>query len=146
MRNFRIAAISVLGTAALLAPAGTAFANTTTQHNGHVASAAMAQANAGHEQTVKQLMHNTNYTPIIRTYTPKPTRTKGFTGYERIIVKSPKGTSPVAGYFKLSDADASSVIVTSARTDLKLNAYVVNLKFPGEQGNPGKLTVTTVSR
>jgi hypothetical protein len=146
MRNFRIAAISVLGTAALLAPAGTAFANTMTTQSPHIASATVLKANTASQKTVKQLIHNTSYTPMIRQYTPKPTSTKGFNGYQQIIVKSPKGTTPVAGYFKLTGAASGSVVVTSARVDLKQNAYVLNLKFPGEQGNPGHLTVTTISR
>lgn len=149
MRNFRLTATALIGTAALLVPAGTAFAanaHAATTSNPQAVSAALAKANAQNERTTKQLMGNTSYTPIIRTYTPKPTSTKGFTGYEQIVVKSPKGTTPVAGYFKLSNAQQSSVIVTSANVDLKQNAYVINLKFPGEQGNLGQLKVTTVSR
>ncbi len=148
MKNLRIAAVSVLGAPALLAPAGTAFAATTAQQatTPHVASAAVLKTNTNNQQLVTKLMHNTNYTPVIRSYTPKPTTTKGFNGYETIVVKSPKGTSPVAGYFKFTGAANGSVVGPSARADLKQNAYVLNLKFPGEQGNPGKLTVTTISR
>jgi hypothetical protein len=148
MRNFRLTATTLL-TAALLVPAGTAFAansHVKTTANTPAVSSALQKNNAQNEKIAKQLMGNTKYTPVIRTFTPKPTSTKGFTGYEQIIVKSPKGTTPVAGYFKLANAQQSSVIVTSAKVDLKQNAYVINLKFPGEQGNPGKLIVTTVSR
>ncbi len=52
-------------------------------------------ANAQNHKQVKKLLGNTSYTPLIRTFTPKPTSTKGFNGYERIVVKAPKGTGPV---------------------------------------------------
>lgn len=149
MRNLRLTATALLGSAAMLVPAGTAFAanaHAATTPNPQAVSSVLAKSNAQNERTTKQLMRNTSYTPIVRTYTPKPTTTKGFTGYQQIIVKSPNGTAPVTGYFKLANAQQSSVIVTSARVDLQKNAYVINLKFPGEQGNPGKLIVTTVSR
>jgi hypothetical protein len=111
-----------------------------------IASPATTKANARNERTVKHLIHNTSYTPIIRQFTPKPTSTKGFNGYETIIVKSPKGTSPVVGYYKLTGEDAGAVAVMSAKVDLRQNAYVLKLAFPGEQGNPGKLIISTISR
>jgi hypothetical protein len=106
----------------------------------------VAKQNAAAERLTKKLLGSTSYTPVIRTFTPKPTTTKGFTGYATIVVKSPKGTTPVVGYFTRSGGESCSVVVTSAGVALDRNAYVVKLKFPGEQGNPGKLKVTLISR
>jgi hypothetical protein len=107
---------------------------------------AVVKRNAAAERQTKKLLGNTSYTPVIRTFTPKPTATRGFTGYETIVVKSPKGTSPVVGYFTQSGGESCSVVVTSAGVALGRNAYIVKLKFPSEQGNPGKLKVTLISR
>jgi hypothetical protein len=92
------------------------------------------------------LLKSTSYTPIIRTFTPTPSSTKGFTGYQTIAVKSPKGTAPVVGHFQLTGNAPCSVVVTSAKVVLSQNAYLVTLKFPGEQGKTGSLKVTLVSR
>ncbi len=107
---------------------------------------AVLKMNAAAERQTKKLLGNTSYTPVIRTYTPKPTATTGFTGYETIVVKSPKGTAPVVGYFTQSRSEPCSVVITTAGVSLARNAYVLKLKFPGEQGNPGKLKVTLISR
>jgi hypothetical protein len=109
-------------------------------------SKSVAKQNAAAERQAKKLLGNTKYTPLIRTFAPKPSSTKGFTGYETIVVKSPKGTTPVVGYFARKGGEACSIVVTSAGVSLSGNAYVVKLKFPGEQGSPGKLKITLVSR
>jgi hypothetical protein len=147
MRNFRLAIISLVGGALVLILAATALAASPhANSNCQTTSQALLKRNMTNQQTTSKLMHNTSYTPIIRKFTPKATSTKGFTGYQTILVKSPKGTSPVAGYFKLTGAQQCSVVVSSARISLKQSAYVLNLKFPSEQGNPGSLSVTLVSR
>ena len=140
--------ISGLTAAAALALAGTAMAAPVASHAAKVphTSQRVLTTNAQNQKQVKKLIGNTSYTPIVRTLTPKPTSTKDFNGYQRIVIKSPKGTGPVVGSFRLTGANPSSVIVTSAQIVQKQNAYVINLKFPGEQGNPGTLMVTTVSR
>ena len=56
-------------------------------------------ANTQNQKQVKKLIGNTSYTPIVRTFTPKPTSTKDFNGYQRIVIRSPKGTGPVVGSF-----------------------------------------------
>lgn len=111
-----------------------------------VTAKAVARQNAAAKHLAKRLLGNTSYTPLMRTFTPKPSSTKGFTGYETIVVRSPKGTSPVVGYFTRKGGEACSLIVTSAGVSMSHNAYVVKLKFPGEQGNAGKLRITLVSR
>lgn len=111
----------------------------------HSTSRAVMTGNAKAEKTTKKLLANPNYTPLTRTYTPAPTSHVKFVGYETIEVKAPKGTAPVSGYFELSGADPCSIIVTSAQVVLGRNAYVVKLKFPGEQGSAGNLKVTLVS-
>jgi hypothetical protein len=138
----------------LIAAAGLALGGTAFAAAPIAASAATNQgtsktvlaANKQNEKQVKKLLGNKNYTPVIRTYTPKPTSTKGFTGYETIVVGAPKGTTPVVGYFTLKGEQPSSVVVTAANVQLKRSAYVVKLKFPGEQGKTGKLKVTLISR
>lgn len=107
---------------------------------------AVLKQNAAAERQTRKLLGNTSFTPLIRTFTPKPTSTTGFNGSETIIVKSPKGTTPVVGYFTRKGGQPCSVVVTSASVVLARNAYVLKLKFPGEQGNAGKLKVTLVSR
>ena len=108
--------------------------------------AAVLKANSKAEQQVTKLLKSTSYTPVIRTFTPKPSSTKGFTGYETITVKSPKGTAPVVGSFKLTGNAPCSVVVTSAKIALSSNSYQMTLKFPGEQGTTGSLKVALISR
>jgi hypothetical protein len=111
-----------------------------------VTAKAVVNQNAVAERQTKKLLGNTSYTPVIRTFRPKPTATRGFTGYATIVVKSPRGTSPVVGYFTRTGGEPCSVVVISAGVALDRDAYIVKLKFPGEQGNPGKLKVTLISR
>lgn len=149
MRTHRLILTSLLGASMLATPTAAALGAAPRAANKpscQAVSSALLKRNATNERTAKRLMHNTNYTPIVRTYTPKPASAARFNGYETITVKSPKGTSPVVGYFQLSGARQCSVVVTSAKIALQQKAYVVKLKFPGEQGNPGHLTVGLVSR
>ena len=149
MRKHRLILTSLLGASMLVTPTTAALGAATraaTKSPCRTVSSALLKSNAANQRTAKRLMHNTSYTPIVRTYTPNPTSSAGFDGYQTIMVKSPKGTSPVVGYFKLSGAQQCSIVVTSAKISLQQNAYVVKLKFPGEQGNPGRLTVGLVSR
>jgi hypothetical protein len=136
----------VLPTSAAVALAIAAASSASAHAACQVTPKAVVKQNAAAERRTKKLLGNTSYTPVIRTFTPKPTATRGFTGYETIVVKSPKGTSPVVGYFMQSGGESCSVVVTSAGVALDRNAYVVKLKFPSEQGNPGKLKVTLISR
>ena len=107
---------------------------------------AVLKQNAAAARKTKTLLASTSYTPVVRTFTPRPTSTKGFTGYATIVVKSPKGTGPVVGYFTRVGGKSCGMVVTSAGVVMNRSAYVVKLKFPGEQGNPGKLKITLVSR
>jgi hypothetical protein len=143
-----VKSISGLTAAATLALAGTAMAAPVASHVAAIphTSQRVLTANAQNQKQVKKLIGNTSYTPIVRTFTPKPTSTKDFNGYQRIVIKSPKGTGPVVGSFVLNGAQPGSVIVTSAQVVQKQNAYVINLKFPGEQGKTGKLKVSLISR
>jgi hypothetical protein len=136
----------VLPTSAAVALAIAAASSASAHAACQVTPKAVVKQNAAAERQTKKLLGNTSYTPVIRAFTPKPTATRGFTGYETIVVKSPKGTSPVVGYFTQSGGESCSVVVTSAGVALDRKAYVVKLKFPSEQGNPGKLKVTLISR
>jgi hypothetical protein len=146
--HLTIKRIPALAATAGIALAGSALAAPVAAHAATSPSTpkTVLTANAQNHKQVKKLLGNTSYTPLIRTFTPKPTSSKGFNGYERIVVKSPKGTGPVVGSFALKGAQAGSVVVTSAGVVQSQNAYVVNLKFPGEQGKTGKLQITLVSR
>jgi len=151
-RNMRArgSTLAIAGACALAAsampPAALAAAPAQAASQCQTVSASLLKANRSAEKLTKRLMRSTRYTPVRRTFTPKPTSTKGFTGYETIVVKSPAGTSPVAGYFTLKGTQRCSLVVSSAQVVLSRNAYVVKLAFPGEQGNPGRITITLVSR
>ena len=149
MRNRRLILTSLIGASLLLVPTTSALAggrHAAAKSQCPTTSAALLKRNATNERMAKRLIHNTKYTPIVRTFTPKATSSVGFNGYQTLMVESPQGTSPVVGYFRLSSAQRCSVVVTSATIALKQNAYVLKLRFPGEQGNPGRLTVGLVSR
>jgi hypothetical protein len=146
--NRVLKSIPALAAVAGLGLTGTAMAAPVAAHAATCPSTSKSvmTTNTQAQKQVKKLLGNTSYTPIIRTFTPKPTSTKDFNGYQRIEIKSPKGTGPVVGSFVLKGAQRCSVVVTSARVVQSKNSYVVNLKFPGEQGKTGKLQVTLVSR
>jgi len=109
-------------------------------------SPALRARNAAAERLTRRLLGNTSYTPRVKTFTPKISSTRGFTGYGSIVLAAPKGTTPVAAYFVLHGWQPCSVVVSAASIVLRRNAFVVSLKFPGEQGDPGRITVTLVSR
>jgi hypothetical protein len=107
---------------------------------------AVVKANRTAQHQVRSLLKSASYTRVIRTFTPAPSSTKGFTGYETIGVRSPAGTGPVAGFFELTGNDPCSVVVTSAKVVLSRNSHLVKMMCPGEQGRTGNLKVTLVSR
>ncbi|MDO8210197.1 hypothetical protein [Conexibacter sp. CPCC 206217] len=106
---------------------------------------AVARENAAAGRLVRKLISTTSYTPLERTVTPKITRTVGFVGYGSIVVRAPSGTTPVVGTFVLRGADRCAITITAADVVLRRNAYVIDFIAPGEQGNPGRVTVTLVS-
>jgi hypothetical protein len=109
-------------------------------------SAPLRRRNAAAERTTKRLLGDTSYTPRVKTFTPTVTSSRGFTGYQTIVLHAPRGTTPVVGYFSLRGTQPCSLVVVSAGVVLRRDAYVLELRFPGEQGNPGRVTVTLVSR
>jgi hypothetical protein len=136
------AALILAIAASILVPVASARATSQCQST----PVAVVKANSKAGLQVSSLLKSTSYTPVIRTFTPKPSSTEGFTGYETIAVRSPAGTAPVVGTFKLTGNNPCSVVVTSAKIDLSRNSYLVKMMFPGEQGNPGNLKITLVSR
>jgi hypothetical protein len=76
---------------------------------------------------------------ITRTISPNPTTTKGFTGFQTVTIKPPSQYVVLQGFATLSGGNTSSVIITS--TSSTPARYQVKLKFPGEQGKNGKLSI-----
>ena len=76
---------------------------------------------------------------ITRTITPKPTTTRGFTGFQTVTIRPPSQYVVLQGFATISGGDTESVIITS--TSATPARYQVKLRFPGEQGTPGKLHV-----
>jgi hypothetical protein len=109
-------------------------------------SPTLARQNASARTLTNRLLRNTSYTPIIRTFTPKFTRTRHFTGYGSIVIRAPRGTDPVVGFLALRGAAPCAIRITSASVVLRRDAYVLNFESKGEQGNPGRITITLVSR
>jgi hypothetical protein len=73
------------------------------------------------------------------TISPSPTSNRGFDGFQTVRVSAPPGLTVLQGFATLSKGLTGSVVITSTKTFPK--RYVVNLKFPGNQGTPGKLRV-----
>ena len=73
------------------------------------------------------------------TISPNPTSNRGFDGFQTVRVSAPPGLTVLQGFATLSKGQTGSVVITSTKTFPK--RYVVNLKFPGNQGTPGKLRV-----
>jgi len=76
---------------------------------------------------------------ITRAITPKPTTTRGFTGFQTVTIRPPSQYVVLQGFATISGGSTESVIITS--TSATPARYQVKLRFPGEQGTPGKLHV-----
>jgi hypothetical protein len=113
-------------------------------------SSKIAQQNAKNRAQVNRLLHNPNYTPTIRTYNPRPTRFSGFDGFGTITFRAPRGTTAVVGAYTAippsGGCELGALQILSAGVSLHRNAYVMRLKFPGSQGDPGKLRIVLISR
>jgi hypothetical protein len=144
-RRFHL--VTLLASAFFLATAVPLFAHASARADSvcQASPSAIAKTNSVAERQATTLLNSNRYTQVTRTLTPKPSSTKGFTGYETIALKAPIGRTPVIGFFKLAGNTPCSVVVTSANVDLSRNAYVVKMKFPGEQGMTGSLKVTLVA-
>jgi hypothetical protein len=115
-----------------------------------IVSSKIARQNAENRKQVNRLLHDPNYTPTIRTYNPQPTRFSGFDGFGTITFRAPRGTTAVVGAYTAippsGGCELGALQILSARISLRRNAYVMRLKFPGSQGNPGKLRIVLISR
>jgi hypothetical protein len=76
---------------------------------------------------------------ITRTIAPKPTTTRGFTGFQTVTIRPPSQYVVLQGFATISGGSTESVIITS--TSATPARYQVKLRFPGEQGTPGRLHV-----
>jgi hypothetical protein len=115
-----------------------------------IVSSETARQNAENRQRVNRLLHNPNYTPTIRTYRPQPTRFRMFDGFQTITDRAPRGTTAVVGAYTAipprGGCELGALQILSARVNVRRNAYVMRLKFPGSQGNPGRLRIVLISR
>jgi hypothetical protein len=115
-----------------------------------IVSSKIARQNAENRKQVNRLLHNPNYTPTIRTYRAEPTRFRGFDGFQTITDRAPRGTTAVVGAYTAipprGGCELGALQILSARTNLRRNAYVMRLKFPGSQGMAGRLRIVLVSR
>jgi hypothetical protein len=115
-----------------------------------IVSSKTARQNADSRTQVNRLLHNPNYTPTIRTYRPQPTRFRGFDGFQTITYRAPRGTTPVVGAYTAipprGGCELGALQILSARINLRRNAYVMRLKFPGSQGRAGRLRIVLISR
>jgi hypothetical protein len=115
-----------------------------------IVSSKIARQNAENRKQVNRLLHDPNYTPTIRTYRARPTRFRGFDGFQTIRDRAPRGTTAVVGAYTAippeGGCELGALQILSARVNLRRNAYVMRLKFPGSQGNPGRLRIVLISR
>ena len=113
-------------------------------------SSKVARQNAENRQRVNRLLHDPNYTPTIRTYRPQPTRFRMFDGFQTITDRAPRGKTAVVGAYTAipprGGCELGALQILSARVNVHRNAYVMRLKFPGSQGNPGRLRIVLISR
>jgi hypothetical protein len=115
-----------------------------------IVSSKVARQNAKNRKLVNRLLHNPNYTPTIKRYRLKPTRFHGFSGFQTIRDRAPRGTTAVVGAYTAipprGGCQLGALQILSAGISLRSNAYVIRLKFPGSQGNPGRLRIVLISR
>jgi hypothetical protein len=76
-----------------------------------------------------------------RTVTPKIQRTVGFNGYATYTFRPPKGRRIVSASARIAGAQAHAVVIQGRSISHNRTRYTVRLRFPGEQGNPGRLVV-----
>ena len=76
-----------------------------------------------------------------RTVTPRIQRTVGFNGYATYTFRPPKGRRIVSASARIAGAQAHAVVIQSRSISRNRTRYTVRLRFPGEQGNPGRLVV-----
>jgi hypothetical protein len=76
-----------------------------------------------------------------RTVVPRIQRTVRFTGYATYVFHAPKGRRIVSASARITGAEAHAVKIRGRTIARNHTRYTVNLVFPGEQGNPGRLVV-----
>lgn len=76
-----------------------------------------------------------------RTVTPKIQRTVGFDGYATYTFRPPKGRRIVSASARITGAQTHAVVIQSRSISHDRMRYTVRLRFPGEQGSPGRLVV-----
>lgn len=72
---------------------------------------------------------------------PKVQRTVRFVGYATYVFHAPRGRRIVSASARVAGAAAHAVKIRRRLISRNRRLYIVNLIFPGEQGDPGKLVV-----
>jgi hypothetical protein len=76
-----------------------------------------------------------------RSLVPKVQRTVGFNGFATYTFAAPRGRRIVSASARIVGAQTHAVTIRRRSVSRSHTRYTVSLEFPGEQGNPGKLTV-----
>jgi hypothetical protein len=80
-----------------------------------------------------------------RTYELHATSTRGFNGFETILVHAPGRRPLVSAAARIVGGDAGSVRILKTTYANHRRTYVVRVIFPGTQGIPGRLRVSLVT-
>jgi hypothetical protein len=78
-------------------------------------------------------------------FQPNPTRTVGFNGYQKIVVRPRNGVRIISASARIEGGDPGAVVIRRTSYASRHRAYVVRLLFPGEQGRNGVLEVRLVT-
>lgn len=126
--RLHVAALALAGTLAVAAPAVATLAG----------RSSLVYASASRTAKVR---HGLAILITKRTVAPKVQRTVRFTGYATYTFSAPRGRRIVSASARIVDAQAHAVRISRRTVARDGKRYTVNLVFPGEQGDPGKLIV-----
>jgi len=136
------AALATAGTGALVAAVP---ATPAEPANGGVpvASKSILRANTIDLREIARFRRSRMYLVRERIVTPSPDRQVGtFDSAGTVVVKAPPGTQAATGAFRNIPDPNTAFKITSATMNARRNAYVLQVLFPGSQGNPPKLRVS----
>lgn len=110
------------------------------------APGALAGSTAAATPTASNQAHASKGRAVVKTYklVPKVQRTVRSTGYSTYVFSAPPGKRILIASARIVSAQRHAVAIRSRAITAQLTRYTVNLVFPGEQGNPGKLVVRLV--
>ncbi len=136
------AALAAAGTGAMVAAVPAAPAEPA---NGGVpvASESILRSNAINLRQITRLRRSPQFLVRTRVVTPSPDRQVGmFDSAGTVVVKAPRGTEVAVGAFRNIPDPNTAFKITSVNVNARRNAYVLQVLFPGSQGNPPRLRVS----